>query len=192
MAAGVDSLIVGLGNIGSAYRATRHNIGFRVADAVCERLKGATRGTYGEADYTAGTLFSNMRVLVVKPRTLMNRSGEAVKRYLDTWPVPSGRMLVVVDDYQLPLGKIRARAGGSDGGHNGLKSIAAMVGEDYPRLRVGIGPAPASGTAIDFVLGDFTGAEEALLAAVVPRAAEACELFVHKDVQSVMNTFNGK
>jgi peptidyl-tRNA hydrolase, PTH1 family len=188
----VDVLVVGLGNIGPEYISTRHNIGFRVARALGARFAGAQHGTFGDADFLCGELFSSTRVMAIMPRTLMNRSGTAVRKYLAQWQLPLSRMLVVVDDYNLPLGKLRARAGGSDGGHNGLKSISGYCGEDFPRLRVGIGPPGANkGPCIDFVLGKFTDAEEEQLKKVVPLAADACELFAQKDVQAVMNTFNG-
>jgi PTH1 family peptidyl-tRNA hydrolase len=187
----VDCLVAGLGNIGSRYQATRHNAGFMVAEALVRRLAGCSSGRFGEADFSYGTLFSKVRVLAVKPRTLMNRSGDAVDRYLAHWRLPASRMLVIVDDYNLPLGKIRARSGGSHGGHNGLKSISAHIGEEYPRLRIGIGPLSPQMSVVDFVLGRFTPDEEEQLEAVVARAVEACELFAQQDIQAVMNAYNG-
>lgn len=191
--ASVDCLVVGLGNIGPAYSSTRHNIGFRVVGALEARLSDRSCGVFGDADFSCGTLFSTVRVLVIKPRTLMNRSGAAVEKYLARWRLPVSRMLVVVDDFHLPLGKIRARKGGSDGGHNGLKSISGFCGEDFPRLRVGIGPKPAdSGSIIDFVLGTFTEPEEETLKTAIPTAVEACEFFVKDGIEPVMSRYNGK
>jgi peptidyl-tRNA hydrolase, PTH1 family len=190
----VDALIVGLGNIGPAYVSTRHNIGFRVVEALCNRLSGPERGIFADADFSSGTLFSTNQVLAIKPRTLMNRSGVAIEKYLAKWQLPASRMLVVVDDYNLPLGKLRARGGGSDGGHNGLKSISNSCGEDFPRLRVGIGPLSTGKglrTHIDFVLGNFAAIEEEQLKSVIPCAVEACELFVKSGIQAVMNKYNG-
>lgn len=190
--AAVDILVVGLGNIGPAYVSTRHNIGFRVVEAFCGRLSGGLmKGVFADADFSSGTLFSTLKVLVIKPRTLMNRSGKAVEKYLAQWRLPASRMLVVVDDYNLPLGKIRARGSGSDGGHNGMKSIIGCVGENFPRLRVGIGPCPGDKPSIDFVLGAFSDEDEEQLKSVLPRAVEACELFAQSGIQTVMNRCNG-
>lgn len=189
----VDALVVGLGNIGPAYVSTRHNIGFRIVEALGIRLDGLERGVFGDADFSCGTLFSDKKVLAIKPRTLMNRSGTAIDHYLVKWQLPVSRMLVVVDDINLPLGKLRAREKGSDGGHNGLKSIIGFCGEDFPRLRVGIRPPggeKSSGTLVDFVLGNFTDAEEEQLKQVVPRGAEACELFVKSGIRAVMSKYN--
>ena len=188
----VDSMVVGLGNIGSVYVFTRHNIGFRVVEAFGKRFSGPMRGVFADADFSSGTLFSRIIVLAIKPRTLMNRSGTAIEKYLAKWRLPASRMLVVVDDYNLPLGKLRARGGGSDGGHNGLKSIITCLGEDFPRLRVGIGPLTAGmGPAVDFVLGCFTPVEEDKLITVIPRAVEACELFAECGIEAVMSKYNG-
>jgi PTH1 family peptidyl-tRNA hydrolase len=188
----VDNLIVGLGNIGPEYIATRHNIGFRVVESFSERFNGKIdSGIFAEADYSSGTLFSTINVLAIKPRTLMNRSGTAIEKYLAHWQLSASRMLVVVDDFNLPLGKLRARVDGSDGGHNGLKSISSLLGQGFPRLRVGIGlVVPGNVPNIDFVLGNFSSAEEEQLKTVVPRAAEACELFVKSGIQAVMNKYN--
>jgi PTH1 family peptidyl-tRNA hydrolase len=159
---------------------------------LCGKLSDCSRqGIFADADFSDGTLFSTKKVLAIKPRTLMNRSGKAVEKYLACLRLPASRMLVVVDDYNLPLGKIRARGNGSDGGHNGLKSIIGCIGEEFPRLRIGIGPCPGKGSGIiDFVLGTFSANEEEQLKSVIPRAAEACELFVKSGIQTVMNRFN--
>jgi PTH1 family peptidyl-tRNA hydrolase len=185
-----DVLFFGLGNSTEAYVRTRHNIGFRVVESLSERLEDRTTGYVGNADFIAGTLFSTKKGLVIKPRTFMNRSGEAVKAYVDRLGVPLAQVLVIVDDYNLPLGKLRARREGSDGGHNGLKSIIDHVGEEFPRLRVGIGPLPANIAAVDFVLGKFTETDEKQLATVIPQAAEACMLFAREGIEAVMNVYN--
>jgi PTH1 family peptidyl-tRNA hydrolase len=186
----VDVLFFGLGNIGEKYTATRHNIGFKVADALTSRLQHRSTGRFGEADYSTGVLFKSKKVLVVKPRTFMNRSGAAVKQYHEAVAVPVSRMLVVVDDYQLPFGTVRARGAGSDGGHNGLASIITTLGESFPRLRIGIGPLPAGMGAVEFVLGGFTDREEEALETVITRAVEACRCFAEKGIDTVMNRFN--
>ena len=187
-----DVLFFGLGNIGRQYAQSRHNIGFRVADMVSQRLGGAHNGRFAEADYSFGRLFDTKTAVTVKPRTLMNRSGDAVAAMLKQCGCPVSGILVIVDDYQLPLGKLRARRGGSDGGHNGLKSIIAAVGENFPRLRVGIGPVLEKMSSIDFVLSDFTGAEEDTLRTVIPKAADACLLFAQSGIDAVMNTYNNQ
>lgn len=186
----IDVLFFGLGNPGERYSATRHNIGFRVAQALSERIADIKSGSFGNADFSSGRLFSTKIVLVARPRTFMNRSGDAVAAYVDRWQFPVSQALVIVDDYHLPLGKLRGRRGGSDGGHNGLKSIAGRMGENFPRLRVGIGPLPEGISAIDFVLGPFTDAQEELLKTAVPRAADACMAFAQGGIETVMNAYN--
>ncbi|MBN2037778.1 MAG: aminoacyl-tRNA hydrolase [Chitinispirillaceae bacterium] len=186
----VEVLFFGLGNRGEKYAATRHNIGFRVADALACRLSNRRDGRFGDADYSTGTLFTSTKALVAKPRTFMNRSGAAVEQYREAFRIPVSRMLVVVDDYQLPLGTMRARRGGSDGGHNGLASIVRTQGETFPRLRIGIGPLPQGMGAVEFVLGSFATHEEDALEAVIVRAVDACLCFAEKDIETVMNRFN--
>jgi PTH1 family peptidyl-tRNA hydrolase len=136
-----------------------------------------------------GTLFFRIPVLVAQPTTFMNRSGEAVAACVKQWSVDLSKVLVIVDDYNLPLGSLRARRSGSDGGHNGLKSIIAAIGDGFPRLRVGIGPV--SGVpAIEFVLGAFTGAEEEVLKKTVPAAVDACMLFAKEGIDAAMDRYN--
>jgi PTH1 family peptidyl-tRNA hydrolase len=185
-----EILFFGLGNPGRRYFNTRHNIGFRVADALALELGNRVSGSRGEADYTAGTLFESKYSIVVKPLTFMNRSGEAVASYLNEFHCPAEKLFVIVDDYHLPLGILRARRGGSDGGHNGLKSIIGQIGVNFPRLRVGIGPLPAGSPSIDFVLGPFSRTEEQLLQQVIVRAVEACKLFAQSGIEPVMNSYN--
>jgi PTH1 family peptidyl-tRNA hydrolase len=187
-----DVIYFGLGNEGNRYARSRHNIGFRIADALAQRLGNRKKGFFGEAEYIEGTLFeSRKKVLTVKPLTLMNRSGDAVERYIETCRCPLPNALVIVDDYHLVLGALRARQNGSDGGHNGLKSIISRTGGgDFPRLRIGIGPLPEDTASIDFVLGSFTDAEEKELETVVPRAVDACLLFAESGINAVMNKFN--
>ena len=187
-----DVIFFGLGNKGGRYEHSRHNIGFRIADALAQRLGNTRKGFFGEAAYIEGTLFeSRKKVLAVKPLTFMNRSGDAVKWYIDTCRCPLSNALVIVDDYSLSLGSLRARRNGSDGGHNGLKSIISRTGGgDFSRLRIGTGPLTEGTASIDFVLGSFTGAEEKELEAVVPRAVDACLLFAESGIDAVMNKFN--
>jgi len=187
-----DVLFFGLGNKGGRYTRTRHNIGYRIADALAERLGNRTSGFFAEAAYIQGTLFeSQKKVLAVKPQTFMNRSGDAVKSYIETCRCPLSNILVIVDDYNLPFGRMRARRSGSDGGHNGLNSIIDRIGRsDFPRLRIGIGPLPREATSTDFVLGSFMDAEEMELKAVILRAVDACLLFVQSGIETAMNKIN--
>jgi peptidyl-tRNA hydrolase, PTH1 family len=188
----VDVLFFGLGNKGEHYARSRHNIGFRIADACAQKLGNRKKGFFAEAGYIEGTIFeSRKKVLTVKPLTFMNRSGDAVKRYIETCRCPLSNVLVIVDDFSLPLGSLRARRNGSDGGHNGLKSIISRTeSENFPRLRIGIGPLPKDTSSIDFVLGSFTNAEEKKLETAVPHAVDACLLFAESGIDAVMNKFN--
>jgi peptidyl-tRNA hydrolase, PTH1 family len=188
----VDVLFFGLGNKGGRYAGTRHNTGYRIADACAQRLGNRTNGFFAEAAYIQGTLFdSQKKVLAVKPYTFMNRSGDAVKWYIENCRCSLSNILVIVDDYNLPLGSLRARRSGSDGGHNGLKSIIDRTGsENFPRLRVGIGPLPRDATSTDYVLGSFTDAEEKELKSVILRAVDACLLFATDGIDAVMNKYN--
>lgn len=185
----VDFLIVGLGNIGKQYSATRHNIGFRVADKLIDYLGSRKEGRTPEADFFCGTIDSKT-VIVAKPRTLMNRSGIAVDKLIQRFQLNISSVLIVVDDLNLPLGKIRLRKNGTHGGHNGLKSIISYVGSDFPRLRVGIGPVPVNIEVIDFVLGDFSAEEEPEIQNVVEKAVDASMQFTKISIDAVMNKFN--
>lgn len=187
-----DVLFFGLGNKGRRYSHTRHNIGYRIADALAERIDNRTGGFFAEATYIQGTLFeSRKKVLAVKPLTFMNRSGDTVDGYITHCHSRLPDILVIIDDYNLPLGKLRARREGSDGGHNGLKSIIGRIGrQDFPRLRVGTGPLPQGVSGIDFVLGSFTGAEEKELNTAIARAVDACVLFAQNGIEAVMSRFN--
>lgn len=185
----VDYLIIGLGNIGKQYSSTRHNIGFRVADKLIDSFDLIKEGRIPEADFFCGSIDSKT-VVVAKPSTLMNRSGAAVKKLISHFQLDVRSVLVVVDDFNLPLGKIRLRKNGTHGGHNGLKSIISYVGTEFPRLRVGIGPLPQNVDVIDFVLGDFSAQEEIEVQKAVEKAAEASMQFTRADIDAVMNRFN--
>ena len=186
----VDYIVVGLGNPGAEYIRTRHNVGFRVAEFLAKQLGSAVTGKINEAEFICGILHTGKRVLVAKPRTFMNRSGIAVEALVKRLNVPLSSILVCVDDFNIPLGAVRIRRGGSHGGHNGLKSIAAQVGSDFPRIRIGIGPLPQGADIISFVLGEFSGEENATLEKVVPRAADAAKLFMSDGIDIAMNHFN--
>lgn len=186
-----DTVIFGLGNPGLQYRNNRHNIGFWVAERFSGCLKNCREEYICDTSAFSGVLRSGQKVLIIKPLTYMNRSGIAIKNGLIKSGIPVSKMIVVVDDYNLPLGKIRVRRNGSHGGHNGLKSIVEYIGTGFPRLRIGIGPLPENSNVIDFVLGNFTEHEEKLLKEnVLEKAASALELFVTEGIDTAMNTYN--
>ena len=184
-------LIVGLGNIGPDYVDTRHNIGFMVADRLAEDAGVAFSSCrYGDM---ARFNVKNCQLLVLKPSTFMNLSGVAVRFWMNKEKLPLENLLVVVDDLALPLGKIRLRAGGSDGGHNGLRNIADQLGTNkYARLRMGIGNEFSQGHQIDFVLGKFDDEEMNVLKERIEIAADAVRTFALSGLSFTMTHFNGK
>jgi len=184
----IVKLIVGLGNPGSKYSGTRHNVGFRVIDEAAKRASVAFESAAVDA------LIARVRasdLLLAKPMTFMNDSGAAVGGLLRYFKIDVADLLVVVDDVQLPLGKLRARARGSAGGHNGLKSIIQHVGEDFARLRLGVGRGDAGRDLADHVLSKFDKDEVDEVERMIARAADASEAFVTGGIAAVMNQFNG-
>ncbi len=182
------AIVVGLGNPGPEYAATRHNVGFRCIAVLAERSGIRLNDKRRHATLGRGTL-AGVQVVLATPRTFMNASGLAARYLLDRFGTRPDRMLVVVDDLDLPVGRIRLRASGGSGGHRGLSSINAEAGtEDYPRLRIGIG-RPA-GDAVTHVLSTFTPAEEDALAEVLEQAAEVVEAWAGHGVEYAMNRFN--
>ena len=184
-------LIVGLGNIGEEYAATRHNIGFRVADALVKSVDGSfSTERYGDI---ARIRVKNKQLIVLKPSTYMNLSGNAVRYWRDKESIQVDHILVIVDDLALPFGAIRIKPSGSDAGHNGLKNIAAMLGtQAYPRLRFGIGSDFPRGCQIDYVLGRFPDEEERELPARIDVAVDAVKDFCLAGIQNAMCKFNNK
>ena len=182
------AIVVGLGNPGPKYASTRHNVGFRCVDVLAERAGINLNDRRKHADLGRGTL-GGVPVVLAKPRTFMNESGLAARYLLDRFGTGPERMLVVVDDLDLPVGKIRMRGAGSSGGHRGLDSISAEARTGaYPRLRIGIG-RPGAG-AIAHVLGGFAPDEEEALAEALSRAADAVEMWAEHGVDAAMNRFN--
>ena len=182
-------LIVGLGNIGREYEATRHNIGFRIADALAARL-GITFATKRYGDVATGRI-KNAQVVLLKPSTYMNLSGEAVRYWMSTERITIDHILVLVDDLALPFGTLRLKGKGSDAGHNGLKNIAQLLGSQaYPRLRFGIGNDYPQGKQIDYVLGAFPPEQEARLPQLIEQACEAAAAFCLEGITSAMNKYN--
>lgn len=187
----MNYLIVGLGNIGDEYARTRHNIGFRVLDA----LAGASNLVFEDKRYGFVTTLKvkNQTLTLLKPSTYMNLSGNAVRYWMKEKNVPIERLLVVVDDLALPFGKIRIRPGGSEAGHNGLRHITSVLGtQAYARLRFGIGNEFPRGSQIDFVLGEFGVEELKTMDERVKVAGEAVKTFCLAGIQIAMNQFNNK
>ena len=184
-------LIVGLGNIGDEYRDTRHNIGFMILDAFAEASNiSFSTGRYG--DIGRGRV-KNQQVVLLKPSTYMNLSGNAVRYWKDQEGIDVENILVVVDDIALPLGAIRIKARGSDAGHNGLKNIAQMLGTDaYPRLRFGIGGDFPRGCQIDYVLGKCPADDRKVVDERIPVAVEAIKETVLAGLGPAMCKFNNK
>ena len=182
-------LIVGLGNIGSEYWGTRHNIGFRVVNAVAEAASADfTEERYGAV---ARLRFKSAELVVLKPNTFMNLSGNAVRYWLQRESIPRERLLVVADDLSLPFGSLRLKARGSHGGHNGLRNIGELLSpDDYARLRFGIGNNFPRGRQVDYVLSPFTDDELAQMPAIVDRAVEIVRSFCLEGVDMAMNRYN--
>jgi PTH1 family peptidyl-tRNA hydrolase len=179
-------LVAGLGNPRPEHAATRHNIGFMVLDQLAAQI-GATweRSTKWEAlSVKCGT------ALLVKPLSFMNRSGSALFAIAQFYKIEPNELLVVLDDFSLPLGRLRLRLGGGSGGHNGLESIIGQFGtEQIPRLRIGIGAAPREGS-VDYVLSSFFDEEKPIVRSTIDRAVEAVKCAIDKDLISAMNIFN--
>jgi PTH1 family peptidyl-tRNA hydrolase len=185
-------VICGLGNPGDRYRATRHNVGFRVVDLLADRWGQTGRGRLrdGSAQLEVGRPEPIGRVLLVKPMKFMNVSGGPLRAALRNADVETGEeLLVVADDVDLPLGKIRLRRAGSAGGHNGLRDIIAALGtNEFARLRVGIG---RGGETVDHVLATFRPAERELVDEAIATAADAAELWLRAGIDEAMNAYNG-
>ena len=182
-------LIAGLGNIGSEYANTRHNIGFIVADALA--LEGKAVFEPGRLADVTKVKYKGRILVVIKPTTYMNLSGKAIKYWLGKENIPLENLLVITDDIALPTGVLRLRAKGGDGGHNGLISIIEHLDTtDFARLRVGIGNDFAQGTQVDYVLGKWTKAEEEIMIPRVKTAVEIVKSFAAIGVERAMNVYN--
>ena len=183
-------VIVGLGNPGAPYRGTRHNVGFAVADEIARRAAVAFETAPADA-LIARWRRSDEAVLLAKPLTFMNNSGQAIGDLTRYFKVDVGDVLVIVDEIQLPLGKLRARARGSAGGHNGLKSVIAHLGDQFARLRLGVGRGDERRHLADHVLARFDKDEAEESERMIARAADAAETFITSGIAAVMNAYNG-
>lgn len=184
-------LIVGLGNIGEEYSNTRHNIGFIILDALANNLE--VRFGSGRYSNYVEAKFRGRNLILVKPTTYMNLSGKAVNYWIKQENIPIENVLIIVDDIALPLGTIRMKSKGSDGGHNGLISIIESIGSNqFPRLRFGIGNNFAKGYQVDYVLGKWTKSEEKELLPKIETSVDIIKSFIMSGIDFTMNTYNNK
>ena len=186
----VDWLIVGLGNPGSKYEHTRHNMGFLTVDLLAEKLGVKLNKVKFKAAYNIVN-FAGCKCLVMKPQTYMNLSGEAVREAAQFYKVPADHILVIYDDISLPVGKLRVRPSGSAGGHNGIKNIIAHLGtQDFPRVKIGVAAPGDADDMIDWVIGVPSQAERKILAQSFEKAIDAAECIIIDGCQKAMNGFN--
>jgi PTH1 family peptidyl-tRNA hydrolase len=192
-------LIACLGNIGSEYDNTRHNIGFKVADALAMELNKAEPGSPGKLFTTdrhaevCHARFKGKQLVIIKPTTYMNLSGKAVNYWMQAEKVTAHSLLVITDDLALPFGTLRVRKKGSDGGHNGLADIIQTLrSEEFARLRFGIGSEFSKGKQVDYVLGNWTSEEDAALPERIDRAVQIVQSFVTIGIDRTMSAFNNK
>jgi PTH1 family peptidyl-tRNA hydrolase len=183
-------VVVGLGNPGSRYVGTRHNLGFEVVDSLaagprCGRFQDKFQALIAELPE------DSQKVLLVKPQTFMNLSGHCVRQVMDFYQVPLTDLLVICDDINLPLGKLRFRSRGTHGGHNGLRDIQGHLGTtEYARLRLGVS-GPEEGEAVEHVLGRFRPAERAIIKEAVSISVQAVDLWIRQGIEVCMNQYNG-
>lgn len=183
-------LVVGLGNPGRKYAGTRHNVGFEVLARLAARYDAETPRQKFDAELTEVQVGTE-RTLLMRPQTFMNRSGQAVQAAVAFYKLPLEDLLVVCDDFNLPVGRLRFRPGGSSGGQRGLENISQMLGtQEVARLRIGIGPVPPQWDAADFVLGKFTTSELAAMAPLLDRSADAVGSWIAKGISATMNQYN--
>lgn len=180
-------LIVGLGNPGDKYKGTRHNIGFDTIDLISKKYNIAVnrekfKGMCGEG------IINGEKVILLKPTTYMNLSGESVRQVIDFYKMDNDNIVIIYDDISLEVGRLRIRSNGSAGGHNGIKSIIAHIGDVFPRVKIGVG-GPKN-DLVSHVLGKFSNEENETLRKVLPVVVEATEVILSKDINDSMNKFN--
>ncbi len=184
-------LIVGLGNPGPKYHNNRHNVGFMIADALGDRANIPIRRFEFRALIGKGD-FADERLILAKPQTYMNNSGQAVSALVNFYKIPTEKILVIHDDLDLPFGTLRMRPKGGAGGQRGVGSIIAKLNTiDFARLRVGIGRPPGRMDPSDYVLHDFDPSQEEMLPEILDTAVKAIRLFIKEDIEQAMNKFNG-
>lgn len=188
---GVEWLLVGLGNPGSKYESTRHNMGWLALDSLMEKEKFALNKLRFKA-WTGMLDYKGHKILVMKPQTYMNLSGESVGEAARFYKIPADHVLVISDDVSLPAGKLRIRGGGSAGGHNGLKNIIQHLGTDrFPRIKVGVGsPRPGEHDMVDWVMGKPMGEDRTAVEDALDRAGEAAKALITEGIDRAMNRFN--
>lgn len=189
---GVSWILACLGNPGARYEDTRHNVGFHAADALARR-DGFRVDKLRFKALTAAAELGGEKVLVMKPQTMMNLSGRAVREAAQFYKIPAERVLVIFDDISLPVGKLRVRPGGSAGGHNGIKDIIAQMGTDaFPRVKIGVGGKPRPDYDLaDWVLGRPTAAEWTVLEETILRALDAAACVIAEGPERAMSRYNG-
>ncbi len=185
----IDFIILGIGNVGSEYDKTRHNVGFDVVDAFVEG-QDYEKKSY---EHSEGFILteSDKKVLLIKPNTYVNRSGDAAREVLDRYEVSEEKLVVVVDDFHLGVETLRYRAKGSAGGHNGLKLLIEQCGSTFTRLRFGIGPLPEDESIIDFVLGRFSTDHQELVDKTFLKAKDSLSYYIEHGITATMNRYNG-
>lgn len=185
------TVIIGLGNPGNKYELTRHNVGFRVIDVLCEKHNIKLNKLKHKALYGDGSI-KGERVILAKPQTFMNSSGESVRDIVEWYKLPHENLIVIYDDVDLPAGTVRIRPEGSAGTHNGMRSVIYQLQSDsFPRIRIGIGKAPEGWDLADYVLSKFTAEDFPLVKESIERAAAAVATIVTDGVTAAMNLYNG-
>lgn len=182
-------LIVGLGNIGKEYHLTRHNVGFDIVDILAAKYNIQINRTKFKGEYGEG-LIDSEKVILLKPSTYMNLSGESIIQYMNFYKITSDKIIIIYDDISLEVGKLRIRDKGSAGGHNGIKSIISCIGKDvFPRVKVGVGLP--KGNLVSHVLGKFSSDDREVAEKVFNIAAEATTTIINQGITESMNKFNG-
>ena len=182
-------LVVGLGNPGARYRITRHNLGFMVVDTLAERWRLSVGGKRHEAEIGTGEIATE-RVVLAKPQTYMNASGDAVAKVRRLYRLQPHEILAIYDDLDLPVGRVRLKGEGGAGGHNGVASLISVLGKGFPRLRIGIGRPPGGADPVEYVLEPFPQGEEPIIREAVARAADGVESWLEHGLERTMNTLN--
>ena len=187
--AGALGIVLGIGNIGTQYEGTRHNVGFDALDLLAKR-HSSKWSAFGNSAITSIPFSESGRLVLCKPQTFVNRSGLSVVELFEATGLSPKELLVLIDDLHLPVGAIRIRSWGSAGGHNGLKSIIAAIGEGFPRVRIGIGSPENDVAVYDFVLGRFSKEQRELVDPAIETAANAAEKFFGMNIEECMSRFN--